>query len=112
MTFDPLWLPDATACHHGSRCSCRALARAMGVPESGVDFNYCRRVLQKHWRMSCDHLPQLVTSKPNIHVPPHDSSDPVHMLLIANADRDADDPAPEAGWSPSGLDAPSRFAAH
>ena len=73
----------------------------MGLPDSSIDFNYCRQVLQKHWRMSCDHLPAVVTAKPSIHVPRHDSSDPVQVLLIANADLGDDDLAGQASWSPS-----------
>ena len=84
--IEQLWVSGPAACHHGSRCSCRALARAMGLPESSIDFNYCRQVLQKHWRMSCDHLPIIVAPAPSIQVPPHDSRDPVQVLLIANAD--------------------------
>lgn len=88
-----LWISGPAACEHGSRCSCRALARAIGVPESAIDFNYCRRVLQNHWRMNCDHLPPLAARAPVLSVPPHDSHDPVQVLLIVNADRTGEEPA-------------------
>lgn len=78
-------------CYHGSHCSCRALARAMGIPESSIDFNYCRNVLQKHWRVNCDHLPVVIRARPNIQLPPHDSDDPVQLALIANAEQGSDD---------------------
>lgn len=99
--LENVWLADSAACHHGSRCSCRAFARALGLAESAIDFNYCRNVLQKHWGMSCDHLPAVATPRPNIQVPPHDSHDPVQMLLIANAARGGDEPYPIASLIPA-----------
>lgn len=71
---------------HGVHCSCRALAAATGVEPSSIDYNFCRRVLQKRWRINCDHIPHVSPSKVTPEPPPHDSRDPLHALLIANAD--------------------------
>jgi len=40
---------------HGDCCDCVALARAVGAGREAVDLNYCRAVLQKHWRLKCNH---------------------------------------------------------
>lgn len=40
---------------HGDCCDCMMLARAVGAGPQAVDFNYCRAVLQKHWRLKCNH---------------------------------------------------------
>lgn len=40
---------------HGEHCSCRLLAEALGRDPSALSYEYCRRVLQKHWRMTCHH---------------------------------------------------------
>lgn len=95
MDADPgsVWLKADAACHHGSHCSCRALARALGLAESAIDFNYCRNVLQKHWRMSCDHLPLTLETRQTLQVPPHDTDDPVHMILLANIEHGSDERA-------------------
>lgn len=42
-------------CAHGDRCDCMLLARAVGAGPAAVDLNYCRQVLQKHWRVKCNH---------------------------------------------------------
>lgn len=80
------WLAGAVACAHGSRCSCRAFAAALGLDVRSIDYNYCRRVLQKHWRMRCDHLPDPTNGKRPIQLPPHDAHDPVHAVLLLNTD--------------------------
>ena len=71
---------------HGEHCSCRALATAIGVKPSSIDYAFCHLVLQKHWRMSCDHIPDVSPKKVTREPPPHDSRDPLHALLIANTD--------------------------
>lgn len=71
---------------HGSHCSCRLLAAAAGADTSVIDYAFCRGILQKRWRMTCDHIPQAPRIKVTREPPPHDPEDPMHALLIANAD--------------------------
>ena len=71
---------------HGEHCSCRLLAAATGTEPSSIDYAYCRRVLQRRWRVVCDHIPNVPRRKVTREPPPHDSRDPMHALLIANAD--------------------------
>jgi len=71
---------------HGSHCSCRVLAAAAGADSSAIDYALCRGILQKRWRMTCDHFPDAPNVKVTPEPPPHDSHDPLHALLIANAD--------------------------
>lgn len=40
---------------HGEECSCRRLAQALGRDPSKLSYEYCHRVLHKHWRMTCRH---------------------------------------------------------
>ena len=75
---------------HGEHCSCRALAAATGVKPSSIDYGYCHLVLQKRWRINCDHIPHVSPRKVTREPPPHDSRDPLHALLIANADISSD----------------------
>ena len=50
-----------SSCHvevrieHGERCSCTLLALATGLDPRDLSFEYCFRVLQKRWRMTCRH---------------------------------------------------------
>ena len=71
---------------HGSHCSCRTLAAATGVDPSVIDYALCHNILQKRWRMTCDHIPEVPRVKVTPMPPPHDPQDPLHALLIANAD--------------------------
>ncbi len=71
---------------HGSHCSCRLLAAAVGADPSLIDYALCRHILQKRWRMTCDHIPEAPRRKLTPEPPPHDLHDPLHALLIANAD--------------------------
>ena len=75
---------------HGTHCSCRVLAAAAGAPPATIDYGFCRSVLQKRWNMMCDHLPHVAARKATPKLPPHDVRDPVHALLIANADLSSD----------------------
>ncbi len=84
------WLAGRLAQVHGSHCSCRLLAAAAGADPSAIDYALCRGVLQKRWRMTCDHIPQVRRNKVTPRLPLHDSRDPVHLLLIANADIPSD----------------------
>lgn len=40
---------------HGSRCSCRLLAEAIGCNPKTIRFTYCQAVLWKHWAVECNH---------------------------------------------------------
>ena len=80
------WLDRRWEREHGTRCSCRLLAAATATEPSAIDYTYCCSVLQKHWRVVCDHVPNVVRQKVTREPPPHDSHDPMHALLIANAD--------------------------
>jgi hypothetical protein len=40
---------------HCGVCECEKLAAAMGCDPSTITFDYCLRVLQRHWRMNCRH---------------------------------------------------------
>lgn len=42
-------------CKHGSLCSCRILVAAVGGGPDCCRFSYCRKVLQRHWVMQCNH---------------------------------------------------------
>jgi len=72
-------------CEHGDRCDCMLLARAVGAGPRSVDFHYCREVLQKHWRMRCNHGMRRAAPKQTPPSPPRDAGDPVQALLVANA---------------------------
>lgn len=69
---------------HGDQCSCMLLAKAIGAPADTVDYYYCRQVLQKHWRVRCNHggCPAVVPITPGL--PPLDWHDPVQAMLLAN----------------------------
>ncbi len=40
---------------HGEQCSCKLLAQAAGVDPRNLSFGYCQRVLQRRWRLTCNH---------------------------------------------------------
>ena len=84
------WIAGHWERRHGTHCACRLLAAAVGADSSAVDYGFCRRILQKRWRMTCDHIPQVHREKATPRLPPHDSRDPLHALLIANADISSD----------------------
>lgn len=52
MDVHPKW--PVQIAHH-EYCSCRLLAQAMGCDPRSISFEYCRRVLQKHWQVDCRH---------------------------------------------------------
>lgn len=47
--------PVTDRMRHGEGCSCRLLARACRTDPRALSFEYCKTVLQKHWRMTCRH---------------------------------------------------------
>ncbi len=91
-SFDD-WIESHRDCGHGPHCSCRLLAAATGAAPSSIDFRFCVTVLQKRWRMTCDHFPAAPRKILTPRLPPHDSHDPVHLTLIANADFGTDNDA-------------------
>lgn len=40
---------------HSEHCSCRLLAQTVSLNPHLVSFEYCHRVLQRHWHMQCQH---------------------------------------------------------
>lgn len=72
---------------HGEQCDCMLLARAVGAPPETVDFAYCRVVLQKHWRLTCNHGCHDRGARPAAtpRLPPVDARDPVQATLLVNA---------------------------
>ena len=50
VSGDRLWVGE-----HGDHCDCVLLANALRMKPSHITFEYCRRVLQKRWRMTCLH---------------------------------------------------------
>lgn len=72
-------------CQHGDQCDCLLLARAVGVKPEAMDFNYCRRVLQKHWGMRCNHGLRGCAAGRKYAVLPRDRRDPVQAVLVADA---------------------------
>jgi hypothetical protein len=83
----PLCAPAARSVQvHGTHCSCRLLAAAAGADSSAIDYALCHNILQKRWRMTCDHVPEVHRPKVTPEPPPHDPQDPLQAILIANAD--------------------------
>lgn len=70
---------------HGDHCDCMTLARAVGAGPDTVDLNYCRLVLQKHWRLKCNHGCSVAEARKTPQLPQHDADDPVQAILLANA---------------------------
>ena len=69
---------------HGDLCSCRILAQAVGAPPSAVDFAYCHQVLQRHWRLRCNHGGREPAPPATPQLPPLDLHDPVQAAILAN----------------------------
>lgn len=71
---------------HGDRCTCRLLAAAVGGNPKALRFNYCRSILQRRWRLECNHgctpvEPPLSTTDKWHGLGP---IDPVKAVLIIN----------------------------
>ncbi len=69
---------------HGDQCQCLLLANAIGAPPSAVDLVYCRNVLQKHWRIRCNHGGKAAAPRATPRLPARDIRDPVQAVLITN----------------------------
>jgi len=71
---------------HGDHCDCMLLAAAVGAPPSSVDFAYCHDVLQKHWRLTCNHGGCARPPQATPRLPPLlDMGDPLQAAVLANA---------------------------
>jgi hypothetical protein len=70
---------------HGDLCDCMALALAVGASPAAVDFNYCHHVLQKHWRLKCNHGCRGPSARVTPKLPALDPADPLQAVLLANA---------------------------
>lgn len=69
---------------HGDLCDCMLLAHAVGAPPSSVDLSYCQHVLQKHWRLKCNHGCRMPAPQVTPQLPPLDIHDPLQAVLLAN----------------------------
>ena len=76
-----MWWHDVD---HGEKCDCMLLARAAGALPSSMDLGYCQNVLQKHWRLRCNHGRRLPLPPETPKFPPLDIHDPLHAALLAN----------------------------
>jgi hypothetical protein len=47
--------PVAKTIEHGAVCDCKVLAQALHLDGRAISFDYCRRVLQMRWRLTCRH---------------------------------------------------------
>ena len=77
-----MWWRDV---EHGDMCDCMLLAKAAGATPSSMDLSYCQNVLQKHWRVRCNHGRRVPQAPETPRLPPLDIRDPVHAVLLANA---------------------------
>jgi hypothetical protein len=76
---------------HGEHCSCKLLALAVGLDPRALSYEYCRRVLQRRWRMTCRHgecASDLVATGLGERWRGVASVDPVKAILISNDQRD------------------------
>ena len=69
---------------HGDFCDCLLLARAVGAAASAVDLAYCQNVLQKHWRLTCNHGCRGRPPRATPRLPRLDVHDPLQAILLAN----------------------------
>lgn len=73
---------------HGEVCSCKVLAQACGIDPNLLTFDYCHRVLHKHWRMTCRHgQPESVPVQTGLSAHWRDVGpiDPIKAILISNS---------------------------
>ncbi|MBI4292382.1 MAG: hypothetical protein HY661_12970 [Betaproteobacteria bacterium] len=84
------WLATQSEREHGEHCSCRRLTAAAQAGPSAIDYTFCHLVLQKRWRMTCDHVPGVAREKVTPQLPARDVRDPIQALLIANVDASPD----------------------
>ena len=77
-----MWWRDVD---HGDRCDCMLLANAVGASAGCVDFSYCQNVLQKHWRLRCNHGCRMPAAPVTPQLPHLDIREPLQAALLANA---------------------------
>ena len=95
---------------HGGHCDCELLARALGIDPRAISFDYCTRVLQKRWRMTCRHgCLEAVTAASGSGERWHDIGpvDAVKAILISN-DPTVDHPQLDKGVTVHGLEPPKK----
>jgi hypothetical protein len=78
---------SATSIPHGGHCECEHLAAALGCKPSAISFEFCQRVLKRHWRLncrhgSCDESPAASIARRWTSMGPADS---VKAILVSNA---------------------------
>lgn len=71
---------------HGSRCSCRILAEAVGCEPEAIAFSFCQVVLKKRWIVECNHDCTDKAAAQKLSSKWHESApiDPVKAILIMN----------------------------
>lgn len=52
---------------HGDKCSCQMLSLAVTGRPDACSYVYCKKVLQRHWTMSCNHGQLPLSEEPTIH---------------------------------------------
>ncbi len=70
---------------HGENCDCRLLASAVGADPSATSYSFCRLVLQKRWRVRCEHGGCVSETAATSQLPQHDRHDMVQAILLVNA---------------------------
>lgn len=72
---------------HGGVCECEQLAAALGCDPGTITFDFCYRVLQRHWKLHCRHGGGQESSHPSIAQQWKDMgpTDAVKAILISNA---------------------------
>lgn len=75
---------------HGEQCTCKLLAQALGLDPQAMTYEYCHRVLHKHWSMNCHHgrpAKQPAATAAGERWGDVDPVDPVKAILIINDQR-------------------------
>jgi len=76
---------------HGGHCDCELLARALGLDPCALSFEYCQRVLHRHWRMTCRHgaaeAPRRNATADEWHE--LEAVDPVQAILLSNSTKES-----------------------
>ncbi|MCU0506796.1 MAG: hypothetical protein MUC34_00070 [Anaerolineae bacterium] len=77
-----LGLGTLESANHGSQCDCTLLASACHVATESITFEFCKRVLAKHWTLRCRHGEQGSTAVKGHHLPPLGPLDRVGGILV------------------------------
>ena len=71
---------------HGGHCECEQLAAALRCDPRTISFDFCLRVLQRHWRIHCNHGCAESRSPPSVaRWKDAGRADAVKAILISNA---------------------------